>query len=148
MRYVEWIILFLISGVGIALANFVGFEVGFLESLPGVAVLLIIAFLGLVVSKIVPLKLPIVAYVSIIGLLAACPASPVREFVIESANKINFTAPLTMVGAYAGMSISDQIKTFVKQGWKMILIGIFVMTGTFLGSAIISQAVLSLTNVI
>ncbi|HIT64043.1 MAG TPA: hypothetical protein IAC37_06280 [Candidatus Ventrimonas merdavium] len=148
MRYVEWIILFLISGLGIALANFVGFEVGFLESLPGVAVLLIIAFLGLVVSKIVPLKLPIVAYVSIIGLLAACPASPVREFVIESANKINFTAPLTMVGAYAGMSISDQIKTFVKQGWKMILIGIFVMTGTFLGSAIISQAVLSLTNVI
>ena len=148
MRYVEWIILFLISGLGIALANFVGFEVGFLESLPGVAVLLIIAFLGLVVSKIVPLKLPIVAYVSIIGLLAACPASPVREVVIESANKINFTAPLTMVGAYAGMSISDQIKTFVKQGWKMILIGIFVMTGTFLGSAIISQAVLSLTNVI
>ena len=148
MRYVEWIILFLISGLGIALANFVGFEVGFLESMPGVAVLLIIAFLGLVVSKIVPLKLPIVAYVSIIGLLAACPASPVREFVIESANKINFTAPLTMVGAYAGMSISDQIKTFVKQGWKMILIGIFVMTGTFLGSAIISQAVLSLTNVI
>ena len=148
MRYVEWIILFLISGLRIALANSVGFEVGFLESLPGVAVLLIIAFLGLVVSKIVPLKLPIVAYVSIIGLLAACPASPVREFVIESANKINFTAPLTMVGAYAGMSISDQIKTFVKQGWKMILIGIFVMTGTFLGSAIISQAVLSLTNVI
>ena len=148
MRYVEWIILFLISRLGIALANFVGFEVGFLESLPGVAVLLIIAFLGLVVSKIVPLKLPIVAYVSIIGLLAACPASPVREFVIESANKINFTAPLTMIGAYAGMSISDQIKTFVKQGWKMILIGIFVMTGTFLGSAIISQAVLSLTNVI
>ena len=148
MRYVEWIILFLISGLGIALANFVGFEVGFLESLPGVAVLLIIAFLGLVVSKIVPLKLPIVAYVSIIGLLVACPASPVREFVIESANKINFTAPLTMVGAYAGMSISDQIKTFAKQGWKMILIGIFVMTGTFLGSAIISQAVLSLTNVI
>ena len=148
MRYIEWAVLFVISGLGIALANFVGFQVGFMESLPGVAVLLIIAFLGLVVSKIVPLKLPIVAYVSIIGLLAACPASPVREFVIESANKINFTAPLTMVGAYAGMSISDQIKTFVKQGWKMILIGIFVMTGTFLGSAIISQAVLSLTNVI
>lgn len=148
MRYVEWIVLFLISGLGIALANFVGFEVGFLESLPGVAVLLIIAFLGLVVSKVVPLKLPIVAYVSIIGLLAACPVSPVREFVIESAGKINFTAPLTMVGAYAGMSISDQIRTFVKQGWKMILIGIFVMTGTFLGSAIIAQVVLSLTNVI
>lgn len=30
----------------------------------------------------------------------------------------------------------------------MILVGVFVMTGTFLGSAIISQVVLSLTNVI
>ncbi len=148
MRYIEWTVLFIISGLGIALANLVGFQVGFMESLPGVAVLLVIAFLGLVASKLIPLKLPIVAYVSIIGLLAACPASPIREFVIESANKINFTAPLTMVGAYAGMSISDQIKTFVKQGWKMILIGVFVMTGTFLGSAIVSQVVLSLTNVI
>ena len=74
--------------------------------------------------------------------------SPVREFVIESTGKINFTAPLTMVGAYAGMSIGDQVKTFARQGWKMILVGVFVMTGTFLGSAIISQIVLSLTNVI
>ena len=148
MRYIEWAVLFVISGLGIALANFVGFQVGFMESLPGVAVLLIIAFLGLIASRLIPLKLPIVAYVSIIGLLAACPASPGREFVIESAGRINFTAPLTMVGAYAGMSISDQIKTFIRQGWKMILIGIFVMTGTFLCSALISQAVLSLTNVI
>ncbi len=148
MRYIEWAVLFVISGLGIALANFVGFQVGFMESLPGVAVLLIIAFLGLIASRLIPLKLPIVAYVSIIGLLAACPASPVREFVIESAGRINFTAPLTMVGAYAGMSISDQIKTFIRQGWKMILIGIFVMTGTFLCSALISQAALSLTNVI
>lgn len=148
MRYIEWAVLFVISGLGIALANFVGFQVGFMESLPGVAVLLVIAFLGLIASRLIPLKLPIVAYVSIIGLLAACPASPVREFVIESAGRINFTAPLTMVGAYAGMSISDQIKTFIRQGWKMILIGIFVMTGTFLCSALISQAFLSLTNVI
>ena len=111
MRYIEWAVLFVISGLGIALANFVGFQVGFMESLPGVAVLLIIAFLGLIASRLIPLKLPIVAYVSIIGLLAACPASPVREFVIESAGRINFTAPLTMVGAYAGMSISCLLYT-------------------------------------
>ena len=59
-----------------------------------------------------------------------------------------FTAPITLVGAFAGMSISDQIKTFVKQGWKMIIIGIFVMTGTFVGSALISQLLLKLTGTI
>ena len=67
---------------------------------------------------------------------------------IASANGINFTAPLTLVGAYAGISIGDQIKSFVKQGWKMIIVGVLVMTGTFLGSAAIAQVVLSLTNAI
>lgn len=148
MRYLEWLVLFVISGLGIALANFVGFDVGFMDSLPGILVLLVIAALGVAVSKLIPLKLPVVAYVSIIGLLAACPVSPCREFVIEAAGKVNFTAPLTLVGAYAGISISDQIKSFLKQEWKMILLGIFVMTGTFLGSVIIANVVMSLTGTI
>ncbi|MDO4268399.1 MAG: hypothetical protein Q4C73_07990 [Eubacteriales bacterium] len=148
MRYIEWAFLFLLSGLGIGLANYVGFHVSFGESLPGILILLAIAFAGVIVSRLVPLRLPIVAYVSIIGLLTASPLSPCREFVIEAAGKINFTAPLTMVGAYAGMSISDQVKTFAKQGWKMILIGIFVMTGTFVMSAIIAQTTLSLTGAI
>ncbi len=148
MRYIEWGFLFLLSGAGIALANFIGAGTGFADSLPGVAILLVISCLGVLVSKLVPLRLPIVAYVSIIGLLFACPLSPWREFVISAAGKINFTAPLTMVGAYAGMSISDQIKSFARQGWKMILIGIFVMTGTFVFSAVISQIALTVTGAI
>ena len=148
MRYVEWLVLFILSGLGIALANFVGFDVGFMDSLPGILILLVISAAGVAVSKLIPLKLPVVAYVSILGLLAACPISPCREVVIEAAGKINFTAPLTMVGAYAGISISDQIRSFLKQGWKMILIGVFVMTGTFLGSALIAQIVMGLTGTI
>lgn len=148
MRYIEWVFMFIIAGLGIALANFVGFKAGFLDSLPGICILLVISLLSVAISNVVPFKLPIIAYCSILGLLLACPVSPVREFVIASANKINFTAPLTMVGAYAGISISDQIKSFARQGWKMILIGVLVMTGTFIGSAAIAQIVLSLTHVI
>ncbi|HIX67577.1 MAG TPA: hypothetical protein H9735_05545 [Candidatus Anaerostipes excrementavium] len=148
MRYLEWTVLFILSGIGIALANFVGFDVGFMDSLPGIVILLAISIVGVVIHKLVPLQLPIVAYVSLLGLLAASPISPAREFVIEAAGKINFTAPLTMVGAYAGMSISGQIKSFLKQGWKMILIGVFVMTGTFLGSALIAQVVMKITGTI
>ena len=119
-----------------------------MASLPGILILLAISAVSVVISKVVPLKLPIIAYCSIIGLLVASPICPAREFIIASADKINFTAPLTLVGAYAGISISDQIKSFVKQGWKMIIIGVLVMTGTFLGSACIAQLVLGLTNAI
>lgn len=148
MRYREWLFLFVVAGAGIALANYVGFQVGLMESLPGIVVLLIISLGGVFCSKVIPLRLPIVAYCSILGLLAACPLCPVREFVISSTSSINFTAPLTMVGAFAGISISNQVREFIKQGWKMIIVGIFVMTGTFLGSAIISQIILTLTHAI
>ena len=148
MRYIEWAVMFVVAGLGIGLANFVGFDVNFMDSLPGILILLAISLVAVVISKLVPLKLPIIAYCSILGLLVACPISPMREGVIEAVHKINFTAPLTMVGAFAGISISDQIKSFLKQGWKMILIGILVMTGTFLGSALIAQIILSLTHAI
>lgn len=148
MRYIEWAVMFIVAGLGIALANFVGFQVGFVDSLPGIAILLLISLAAVILNNLIPLKLPVIAYCSVIGLLVACPLCPFREFVIESAGKINFTAPLTMVGAYAGISISDQLKEFARQGWKMVLIAFLVMIGTFVFSAIIANVGLSLTHVI
>ena len=148
MRYIEWLFLLEIGACGTGLANFIGYDVGFMESLPGLAVLVIISMLAVVCTKVIPLKLPIVAYCAIIGLLAACPLSPVRTFVIDAAAKINFTAPFTMVGAYAGLAIGDQLKTFVKQGPKILLVGLLVMTGTFLGSCIWDSLILKLTGAI
>lgn len=148
MRYIEWLVMFIIAGIGIALANLVGFQVGFTESLPGIIILLLISFAAVVISKVLTVKLPVIAYCSLLGLLLASPLSPIREFVITSAAKINFTAPLTMVGAYAGISISDQLKEFAKQGWKMLLIAALVMVGTFTFSAAVAQITLKLTHVI
>ena len=148
MRYIEWLFLLVIGVCGTGLAIFIGYDVGFMESLPGLAVLVIISMLAVVCTKVIPLKLPIVAYCAIIGLLAACPLSPVRTFVIDAAAKINFTAPFTMVGAYAGLAIGDQLKTFVKQGPKILLVGLLVMTGTFLGSCIWDSLILKLTGAI
>ena len=111
-------------------------------------VLLVISMIAVALVKLLPLKLPIVAYCSIIGLLVASPISPVRDFVIQAASNINFTAPFTMVGAFAGLAISDQLKTFIKQGWKILIVGIFVMTGTFLGSCIWDQLLLTVAGAI
>ncbi len=50
--------------------------------------------------------------------------------------------------AFAGLAISDQLKTFVSQGLKILIVGIFVMTGTFLGSCLWDQMLLNLAGVI
>lgn len=148
MRKQEWIFTLALAGLGMMVANFIGFDVAFSQSLPGVLVLLVISAAAAFLSWLIPLKLPTVAYCSILALLCACPISPISEFVIQSVGQINFTAPLTMVGAFAGMSISNQIKQFVKQGWKMIVISVLVMTGTFFGSLVIAQVMLQLTGTI
>ena len=148
IRYKEWAFLLPVVGLGILLANFVGFKVAFGETLPGVLILLGITLAAVFVSRTVPLKLPIVAYCSLFGILLACPISPVSGFVIEAVSKINFTSPLTIVGALAGIGVGKEIKTFAKQGWKMLLIALLVMTCTFVGSAIIAQLALGITGII
>ena len=148
MRSIEWAFLFAVSGIGIALANLVGFGVGIEQSLPGICVVIVLSLLGMACTKLIPLKLPIVAYVSVLGLLAACPLSPIRDFVISSVAVIDLTAPLALVGAYAGIGVADQLGFFAKQGWKMIVVGIVFMTGSFVLTALISQLLLTLTGAI
>ncbi len=148
MRYIEWLFLLVVGACGTGLANFIGYDVAFMDSVPGLAVMVLISMLAVVCTKVIPLKLPIVAYCAIIGLLMACPLSPIRAFVIDAAAKINFTAPFTMVGAYAGLAIGDQLKAFIKQGPKIIVVGLLVMTGTFLGSCIWDSLILTLTGAI
>ena len=148
MRAIEWTFLFVLAGLGIVLANFVGFHVGVMETLPGAVVLVVLSVLGMLCTKVIPAKLPIVAYVSILGLVAACPVSPVREFTIQSVANIDLTVPLALVGAFAGIGVADQLGFFAKQGWKMIVVGIVFMTGSFVLTAVISQLLLAATGAI
>lgn len=148
MRYREWLFLLGVCGVGTLLANRVGYGVSILKSLPGVLILIAITMLAVVCTKLIPLKLPIIAYCSILGLLAASPISPVSAVVIQSANVIEFAAPFTIVGSFAGVAVSDKLKEFVGQGWKYIIVGLAVMTGTFLGSLLWDTMTLKLTGVI
>ena len=46
----------MIGACGTGLANFIGYDVGFMESLPGLAVLVIISVLAVVCTKVIPLK--------------------------------------------------------------------------------------------
>lgn len=62
------------------------------------------ALFGLTVSKFMSqfIKLPSMMYVSLTGLLLACPISPVKDFVIGVTSQVAFMAPATALGAFAG----------------------------------------------
>ncbi len=121
--------------------------VSILEGLPGMLILLGIAIAGITLSKLVP-KVPSVVWITVIGILLAMPYSPTGAYVAEQVYKIGLLPSVTPVLAYAGVSMGKSWVDFKTIGWRGIVVAIFVMIGTYVGSAAIAHIVLSIQGII
>lgn len=131
-----------IVGMMSLVANYVGPNNGFIESLPGMIILILIAAGGIALSKIVPVKIPAVAYVVTLGCILTYPDVPGSGTINLYMQKVNFIALCTPILAYAGIAIGKDIDVFKRAGWRIVLISGFVFCGTYLASAVIAQIIL------
>mgnify|MGYP000063776383 FL=1 len=148
--FVQQLGLLLMVSVIIILTNVIGYKMPVKDSIIGVLLLSAISLMGLTISKFMSrfVKLPSMMYVSLLGLLLACPVSPVKDIVVETTTPVAFLAPATALGAFAGISLGKDLKDFTKMGWKLVLITLFVITGTFIFSALVADIVLKMTGAI
>ena len=148
--FVQQLGLLLMVSVIIILTNVIGYKMPVGDSIIGVLLLSAISLVGLTISNFMSrfVKLPSMMYVSLLGLLLACPVSPVKDIVIETTTPVAFLAPATALGAFAGISLGKDLKEFAKMGWKLVLITLFVITGTFIFSALVADVVLKMTGAI
>lgn len=148
--FVQQLGLLLMVSVVIILTNVIGYKMPVGDSIIGVLLLSAISLVGLTISNFMSrfVKLPSMMYVSLLGLLLACPVSPVKDIVIETTTPVAFLAPATALGAFAGISLGKDLKEFAKMGWKLVLITLFVITGTFIFSALVADVVLKITGAI
>ena len=148
--FVQQLGLLLMVSVIIILTNVIGYKMPVKDSIIGVLLLSAISLIGLTISKFMSrfVKLPSMMYVSLLGLLLACPVSPVKDIVVETTTPVAFLAPATALGAFAGISLGKDLKDFAKMGWKLVLITLFVITGTFIFSALVADNVLKMTGAI
>lgn len=148
--FVQQLGLLLMVSVIIILTNIIGYKMPVKDSIIGVLLLSAISLIGLTISKFMSrfVKLPSMMYVSLLGLLLACPVSPVKDIVVETTTPVAFLAPATALGAFAGISLGKDLKDFTKMGWKLVLITLFVITGTFIFSAFVADVVLKITGAI
>jgi len=144
--FVQQLGLLLMVSVIIILTNVIGYKMPVKDSIIGVLLLSAISLIGLTISKFMSrfVKLPSMMYVS----LLACPVSPVKDIVVETTTPVAFLAPATALGAFAGISLGKDLKDFTKMGWKLVLITLFVITGTFIFSALVADIVLKMTGAI
>lgn len=123
------------------------FQEGFLAAIPGILLLLLIVVLGVIIAHFIPWKgLPTVAYIVTLGCIMTIPGFPGAEFITAAVKKVNFMVLCTPILAYAGLAIGKDTELLKKQGWKIILVGLFVFVGTFIGSAVIAELVLRATG--
>jgi hypothetical protein len=144
MKFFDVFRIFIISAVLFIVGNYFGFKVDPLQSVPGMLILLVLVVIGYQLSKISPIKLPSIAYISALAIVASIPGVPGADLVIKYVGKIQFLALTTPILAYAGISIGKDMDGFKKQGGKIIVVALLTFIGTFIGSAIIAQVVLKL----
>lgn len=135
-------VVLLITAAITLVGNFVGPKISPIEAIPGILILVGVAFVGILLSRIIPIKIPAVAYIVTLATIITIPGFPFAEKIYELTSKVDFLALCTPILAYAGIYTGKNLSTLKKTGWRIFVLAIFVMVGTYVGSAIIAQIIL------
>lgn len=144
----EWSLLLVIFGVTSLLGNWLGYDIMPLAAAPGMLVLVLVCLAGFILHRLIPIEFPSVAYIAIIGVLISMPWMPGSDYIVAWTNEVELLALTTPILAYAGIAIGRSWTDFVRLGWRTIVVAGLVLLGTFLGSAMISELILSLQGII
>lgn len=138
----------IIVGIITLIGNRIGYDIGIIDAVPGMMLIILIGLISLSLAHEIPLELPSFAYAIFISTVLALPFMPTQELYLQYTDQIEFLATTTPILAYAGLSISLQMDKLKQIGWKLIAVGIFVLLGTFIGSAIVAEIVLRLQGLV
>ncbi|WP_346353077.1 hypothetical protein [Azotosporobacter soli] len=140
---------FLLTGLFVALANWIGYKIDWASSLVGVAVIIGLGLIGAILSQLPVLKrLPMVFWVSIVAVIASLPVFPGSAWIIDVTKKVQFLAIATPILAYAGLSLGKDMELFKKLSWRIVPVALAVCAGTFLFATLIAQFTLRWEGVI
>ena len=137
---------FLVFSVIAAIGNAFGNHATFMDSLIGMLVIVGIAFMGLCIGEIIPVNIPSIVLICLIGMFLAIPGVPTADFVAHYASQVDLTTICAAFLAYVGIALGKDWDEFKKIGWRGVLITLVVITGTYLGSAIIANVILVLSG--
>lgn len=148
MKWTEQLTVFLVTSLITILGNSIGYHISLLDTAIGYSILLVITLIGMGVTHIMPVKLPLVFWISIVAILVSMPFSPVAKLVADYTAKVDFLALCTTILAYAGLSVGKDLAMFKKMSWRIVIVALAVYTGTFVFATIIAQSLLKVEGII
>lgn len=107
---------------------------------PGMGVLVGCIAVGLGISRVARrLNVPGIIWVSLAGVLASMPGSPLASTVNPLVAQIGILPLVTPVLAYAGLSLAKDLPVLRALGWRIIVVSLLANAGAFLAGAVIAQ---------
>ncbi|GAB3057562.1 hypothetical protein ACFOU0_14090 [Salinicoccus sesuvii] len=147
-KIIDWTLILLIFAGVTLLGNMIGYDIYNWGAVLGILILITIALLGMIMEEYIPLNIPAVGYIALIGIFISIPWFPGSGYIVEWTSQIELLAITTPILAYAGISIGRNWMDFKEMGWKSLVVAILVFIGTFLGSALIAEIVLRVQGII
>lgn len=144
MKLRDFFFILLITAFISVVGNFVGYKVNMIEAIPGALILVAISMAGIILNKVIKVKIPSVVYIVALSTILTIPGVPGSAMTSAYVSKVNFLALATPILGYAGVYTGKNTDSLKKTGWKIIVVGFFVMVGTYLSSAIIAHGVLNM----
>ncbi|MFC7514069.1 DUF3100 domain-containing protein [Herbaspirillum sp. GCM10030257] len=128
-----------LMAVGAMIGNWLSFQVQPVQSLIGMAIIIVIVSIVEVAKRLMP-KMPLVLVLSIVATAVGVPGLfPFSDTVIALTGKLNFLAFTTPVLAMAGFSAAKDLPLFRQLGWRIVVVSLSATAGTFLGATLIAE---------
>lgn len=142
MKLTEILQILLITGAMSIVANVVGTNNPLAQAIPGMLILIVIAFIGMWLGRVLPGHIPGAAYIVTLGCIVTYPGFPGSDIINYYVKNVGFLQLCTPILAYAGIAICKDLDVFAKSSWRIVLVSIVVFVGTYIGSAVIAQVIL------
>jgi hypothetical protein len=131
-----------ISGAVALVGNWIATKVDPIAALPGLLIMICVALISIAIYEVLrALHIPLVCWVSLIGILATAPSSPSAAFISPLVGKIGLLPLVTPVLAYAGLSLAKDLPTLRQLGWRIIVVSLVANAGTFIFGTLVAEAV-------
>ncbi|MEO0569877.1 MAG: DUF3100 domain-containing protein [Pseudomonadota bacterium] len=138
-----------LSLIAICAAAFAHLVVGLgsIELVYGLATIFVMTVIGYGLARLFPLKiLPDLFWISMVAMIACWPGVPGSETIRDLIDPVSFMAAITALMAFAAIGISGrEVSLFKRFGLQFVVVAFFVFFGTFMGSAVIAEAVIRFT---
>jgi hypothetical protein len=107
------------------------------------AVMTVLVLLGMGFNRLVRRKVPVIIFVTTLGVLATSPLSPIADWLVSTAESVDFLAMITVMLTLTGFSLGKDLPLLKQIGWKIIPVGTVALMASFLASTTIAHFVLS-----